>query len=325
MCPVLALCGCGAFDITYFHQMNDAELSEITVAIKDAEGYEMEDIVAEDVRLTANAGVTGGSDDGKEAYIPQGAGVFSWDHIPGRDDINCMLENGISEIYQYMKPEYSDMSVKKFLESMDELDISVYILDGEPEWCYESGYQGMAECLDRVRNWNSLVEKDQRIKGVIYDMEPYVLDKWHSTPDQILEEYVSNVIRIKEEAGRDENPLRIYFCIPYTYDITGKENTLRSVIRESDGVFVMNYFKGKEIDHISTEVALCSLYEKRIVNIYELQPGLLSQTTDTITYYRDGLGALRDNYRQLRDAYPDSNIGLAYHTLEYLRVLSISE
>lgn len=325
MCLVLALCGCGSLDITYFHQMNDTEITDMAVALKDAQEYEMEDIVAEDEKpvITELASKEGGVTD--NAYIPQGAGVFSWDHIPNRDDYDCMLKNGISEIYQYMKPEYTDMAVRMFLESMDELEITVYLLAGEPDWCYESNYPHMVECIDKVRNWNNLVDKRARIKGIVFDLEPYVLDKWHSTPDQILEEYVANVIKIKEEAAKDENPLKIYFCIPYSYDITNRENTLRAIIRESDGVFVMNYFKGKEIEHISREAALCSWYKKRIVNIYELQPGLLSQTTDTITYYRDGLGALRDNYRQLKEAYPDDNIDLAYHTLEYLRVLSISD
>lgn len=310
---VQLLAGCEPLDVTYFYQMSDKEITDMEVALKAAAEYELEDVIVEETNEPENV------------EIPEGAGVFSWDHIPKPDDIDCMKENGVSEVYQYMKPEYSDMAVRKFLENMEEVNIDVYILDGEPEWCYESGYQGMVDSLDRVRYWNSLVNRRQKIKGIIYDVEPYVLDKWHSTPDEILKEYTDNIVKIKEEAARDEESVKIYFCIPYSYDDMKRENTLRAIIRESDGVFVLNYFKGREIQNISREVALCKWYDKRIVNVYELQPGLLSQTNDTITYYRDGLPVLRRNFREVRDAYPDCDIGLAYHTLEYLRVLSLPE
>ncbi|MBO6197948.1 MAG: hypothetical protein J6O03_10735 [Butyrivibrio sp.] len=260
-----------------------------------------------------------------EKLFSLGAGVFSWDHLPNIKDVQCMQDNHISEIYQYLRPEYTDREMTDFLQAMNDVDIDVYILDGEPEWSYEAEYPGMRRVLERVRNLNSSVEPDARIKGIVYDVEPYVLDKWHNIPDQLLEEYTNNIISIKQECEADEDYLDICICIPYSYDNMGHDRAMRKLLKESDQVFVLNYLKGMEIENIKREAALARYYSKRIVNVYELQPGLLSQTNNTITYYKDGIEAVTENYAELMKAYPDHNIAIAYHTLEYLRVLSLKE
>ena len=261
----------------------------------------------------------------EEELFSHGAGVFSWDHLPNVKDVQCMKDNRITEIYQYLRPEYTDQEMVDFLNAMEEVGIEVYILDGEPEWSYESEYQGMRRVLERVRNLNSQIDKEARIKGIVFDVEPYVLDKWHNIPDQLLEEYTNNLIHIRQECAEDEDHLDICICIPYSYDIMGKDKALRKLLKESDQVFVLNYLKGMEVENIKREAALARYYAKRLVNVYELQPGLLSQTNNTITYYKDGLDAVTENYAQLMEAYPRHNIAIGYHTLEYLRVLSLEE
>ena len=233
-----------------------------------------------------------------------------------------MKDNNITEIYQYVKPEYTDEAIDHFLKKMAENHIDVYILDGEPEWSYKDNYHMMKNVLDKVRGWNDMVNRRCRIKGILYDVEPYVLDKWHNIPDQLLEEYTSNLENIMMECEDDETDLEICICIPYSYDLTGRNKALRNFIKTSDGVFVMNYYKGGEIENIKREAALARWYKKRIVNVYELQPGLLSQTNNSITYYKDGLEAVNTNYKELLEAYPNHDIGIGYHTLEYLKILS---
>jgi hypothetical protein len=263
-----------------------------------------------------------------KAYEPkelfkQGAGVFSWDHLPTIQDVRCMTDNNITEIYQYIRPEYTDENVCAFLKAMNEVDIQVYLLDGEPEWTYQNEYQGMKKVLDRTRHFNSLVDEKERFKGILFDVEPYVLDKWHKIPDQLLEEYCNNIISIKQECSEDSDKLDICVCVPSSYDKMGHDKWLRNLIKESDQTFVLNYAKGLEIDNLKREAALARWYKKRLVNVYELQPGLLSQTTNSITYYNDGIVAANINYKEIKEAYPDHNIAVAYHTLEYLRVLSL--
>ncbi len=254
--------------------------------------------------------------------MPFGVGVFSWDHLPLVSDIRCMQDNGITELYQYLRPEYTDEEITKFLEEMAEINIDVYVLDGEPEWACADNYQGMQNVLQRVKHLNEIARPGTKIKGIVFDVEPYVLDTWHNIPKQLLDEYASNVIRVREESMDGGLDILVYVCIPYSYDNMGHDRQLRTLIKESDGVMVMNYNKGNEIDNIKREAALARWYKKRMVNIYELQPGLLSQTNNSITYYNDGIEAVKENYSKLLNAYPSHDIALAYHTLDHLKILS---
>ncbi len=250
-----------------------------------------------------------------------GAGVFSWDHLADDIDTRCLIDNNISEIYQYIDDDYTDEEVEQFLFRMESSNIDVYFLAGEAEWSYKENYAGMEHVLERAVYFNEKHESLKKIQGIVYDVEPYLLDKWHNIPDQLLEEYCDNVKNISAE-GR-EYGLSIYVCVPYSYDLMGRDHVLRDLIDNSDGIFVLNYNKGHEIDNIRREASLARGYKKRIVNVYELRPGLLSQTADTVTYYNDGLLSVQLNYLELLSAYPSTEIGIAYHSLEYLRVLSI--
>ena len=257
--------------------------------------------------------------------MPFGVGVFSWDHLPYVSDIRCMHENGITEVYQYIKPEYTYDEIITFLKEMSENDIDVYILDGEPEWSYESEYQGMKNVLDKVIALNADLNRREQIKGIVFDVEPYVLDTWHNDPRQLLEEYSSNVVQLTEDSKDASTELEILVCIPYSYDLMGHDKILRTLIKESDGIVVLNYNKGNEIRNIKREAALARWYGKRLINVYELQPGLLSQTINSVSYYYDGLEAVKQNYIELLDTYPSHNIAMAFHTLDYLKALSIEK
>ncbi|RKM62403.1 hypothetical protein D6855_03025 [Butyrivibrio sp. CB08] len=253
---------------------------------------------------------------------PFGAGVFSWDHLADETDIECLVSNNITEIYQYIKPEYSDDEIMDFLGRMSDRGIDVYILDGEPSWAYKDNFRYMETIVDRIAYINNYVSRRERICGIVYDIEPYVLDKWHSTPDIIMDEYISNVSEVRDKIDRRGYNIEMCVCVPYSFDLMGYEAHLESLIRNSDQVFVLNYNKNNEVENIRTEVELARDYEKRIVTVYEIQPGLLSQTNNSVTYYKDGLGAIVKSYDNIISSYEDKKIGIAYHTLNYLKILS---
>lgn len=253
---------------------------------------------------------------------PFGAGVFSWDHLPDDDDINCLVSNNITEIYQYLKPEYSDEEIVAFLGRMSDKGIDVYILDGEPTWSYQENLRYAEAVIDRIAYINNYVSRRERILGVVYDIEPYVLDKWHSTPRLIMDEYIENMKALRDKIERRSYNIEMCICVPYSFDLMGYEEHLHSLIDSSDQVFVLNYNKANEIEDIRTEMEISTELGKRIVTVYELQPGLLSQTNNSVTYYKDGLGAIKTSYDNMLSAYEGNKLGIAYHTLNYLKVLS---
>ncbi len=253
---------------------------------------------------------------------PFGAGAFSWDHLPDEEDIECLVSNNITEIYQYLKPEYSDEEIVSFLGRMSDKGIDVYILDGEPTWSYQDNFRYAEAVIDRIAYINNYVSRRERIIGVVYDIEPYVLDKWHSTPQLIMDEYIENMKALRDKIERRSYNIEMCICVPYSFDLMGYEEHLNSLIDSSDQVFVLNYNKANEIEDIRTEVEMSARLGKRIVTVYELQPGLLSQTNNSVTYYKDGLGAIKTSYDKMLNAYEGNKLGIAYHTLNYLKVLS---
>lgn len=253
---------------------------------------------------------------------PYGAGVFSWDHLADEEDVKCLVSNNITEIYQYIKPEYSDEEIVHFLGRMSDKGIDVYILDGEPAWSYKENFRYAESVIDRIVYINNYVSRRERIIGVVYDIEPYVLDKWHSTPKLIMDEYIENIKALRDKIKRRSYNIEMCICVPYSFDLMGYEEHLYSLIDSSDQVFVLNYNKANEIEDIRTEMEISSELGKRIVTVYELQPGLLSQTNNSVTYYKDGLGAIKTSYDNMLRAYEGNKLGIAYHTLNYLKVLS---
>lgn len=253
---------------------------------------------------------------------PYGAGVFSWDHLPDDEDIQCLVSNNITEIYQYLKPEYTDEEIVSFLGRMSDKGIDVYILDGEPTWSYQENLRYAEAVIDRIAYINNYVSKRERILGVVYDIEPYVLDKWHSTPQLIMDEYIENVKALRDKIERRSYNIEMCVCVPYSFDLMGYQEHLYSLIDSSDQVLVLNYNKANEIEDIRAEMEMAYELGKRIVTVYEIQPGLLSQTNNSVTYYKDGLGAIKTSYGNMLSAYEGKKLGIAYHTMDCLKILS---
>ncbi len=272
--------------------------------------------------LTDNSSTEDDMNDALKPDHPFGAGVFSWDHLADEEDIECLVKNNITEIYQYIKPEYSDEEIVSFLERMSDKGIDVYILDGEPTWSYKENLRYAEAVIDRIAYINNYVSRRDRIIGVVYDIEPYVLDKWHSTPQLIMDEYAENMKALKDKIERRSYNIEMCVCVPYSFDLMGYEEHLYSLIDSADQVLVLNYNKTNEIEDIRKEMQMAGDLGKRIITVYELQPGLLSQTNNSVTYYKDGLGAIKTSYENMLNAYEERKLGIAYHTLEYLKVLS---
>ncbi|MBE5828565.1 MAG: hypothetical protein E7305_03770 [Butyrivibrio sp.] len=272
--------------------------------------------------LTDNSSTEDDMNDALKPDHPFGAGVFSWDHLADEEDVECLVKNNITEIYQYIKPEYSDEEIVSFLERMSDKGIDVYILDGEPTWSYKENLRYAEAVIDRIAYINNYVSRRDRIIGVVYDIEPYVLDKWHSSPQLIMDEYAENMKALKDKIERRSYNIEMCVCVPYSFDLMGYEEHLYSLIDSADQVLVLNYNKANEIEDIRTEMQMAGDLGKRIITVYELQPGLLSQTNNSVTYYKDGLGAIKISYENMLNAYEERKLGIAYHTLEYLKVLS---
>ncbi len=243
-------------------------------------------------------------------------GIFSWNYMPGKEDATLLTDHEITEVYQYFRSSYTDEEVADYLTMMKGSGIDVYILDGEPEWCSRDNRDDMRKVLERMDHYNTLVSEEAAIKGVVFDVEPYLLSNWKDDGDQKIRWLRKNI-----EALKEENDAIIYVCIPYFYDSNGYSEQLEKLVNACDGIFVMNYYRDQEIPHIETETGFAAMYNKRFVNLYELKPHGDNAAEDKVSYYYEGLDKVRKSIESIRSAYPDIRIDMGYHDIKYFKEL----
>ena len=161
---------------------------------------------------------------------------------------------------------------------------NIYLLAGDPSW--------------RVDDMEQVVEEaeEKRADGVLFDIEGD------------YETLASNLSLL-------ESDLPIYVCMPFWLD----EDIQEQIIKEVDGVVVMNYSKGNERLNIQKTIEMADKYGKVILTAYELQPVGEYGLEEYNTYNTDGLDAVEKNYEE---QFGGTDVGIAFHNLNMMRELT---
>lgn len=254
--------------------------------------------------------------------------VFNWE----RDMITAesadfffdeISESRIDTVYQYIPAKTADEDIAYYLESAYAHEVDVYLLTGEPDWGLEADGAGMIREITRAQAINQLVPECARLKGMVMDVEPYLTDQWDAAPEQVMDRFAAGLACAHSEALACG--LQFVVCIPYFYDTKGYTDALEMIMESGcDEAAVMNYYKGKEEEHIADEMALARKYGKRLVNIYELQPPEGNAVTEANTYYHDGLEAVIQNAIRLRSVYK-GDVAFAIHDYDAWKEMKENE
>lgn len=233
--------------------------------------------------------------------------VFNWEKdmvtVENADTFfNILSENNICAVYQYISSKTAKEDIVYYLTSAATHGIDVYLLTGEPGWGLDAAGESMIREIVRAQVINQSVSESAQLKGVIMDVEPYLTDQWDADPQKVMENFAAGLVCAHDQAL--ECQLQFIVCVPYSYDTKGYADALETIVADGcDSVAVMNYYKGKEQEHIASEVSLARKYGKRLINIYELQPPEGDAVTEANTYYHDGLRAVYRNAVMLGFAY----------------------
>ena len=220
--------------------------------------------------------------------------VFNWDRdmvtVENADVFFDELSNStISVVYQYISSKTADEDIVYYLTCAAAHEVGIYLLTGEPKWGLETDGAGMIDEIMRAQTINQLVPKEARLRGVVMDVEPYLTDEWDAAPGEVMDRFAAGL------------------ACAYS------EDALEGIIESGcDRAAVMNYYKGKEAEHIADEIALSRKYGKKLVNIYELQPPDGTAVTDVNTYYHEGLGAVVRSAVSLKSVY-QGDVEFAIH------------
>ena len=103
------------------------------------------------------------------------------------------------------------------------------------------------------------------------------------------------------------------------------EEILEEIIKlDYDHIAYMNYNKKNALENISKEVELAKKYNKKIVNIAELQnPDKHKGLLESETFYNDGIIVCNQKLTQILNKYNYNNLGISYH--EYNSLVELME
>lgn len=246
-------------------------------------------------------------------------GMFEWDedsilHIEQALDLAARL--GITHWYQEI--EFSDLEKQElsaFIEAMTGMNVEVYALVGAKEWGLEKDGASLIAYMENVRRYNEEVSQGRRIKGIMADVEPYILKEWEKNKQDNMEAYVSGMVKAREWA--EDNFLILIACIPRHYDDQGLSVQLERLIAQGcHEVAVMNYGCGDEVERIGTEALLAVKYGKPLHCILEFQEVGKHGLTEEETYRNKGLEAAGETWRQVEAAFKEARFIRDYHWTE---------
>lgn len=276
----------------------------------------------------------------KEEFVLRG-GLLSW----GSDVVE--IENGKSEnpindklfqtmedlqletLYQSFSDKLAIEDISIFIKKAEEKDIDVFMLTGEPDWAEADTEKHITDELKRADKINRKLDGEAGIEGIMLDIEPYLTEKWEDSREELMAEYAEALAEAYKTAEKLD--LKMIVCVPFFYDTKGFEKELESIAANGcDGIAVMNYYKGKEINHIETELRLAQKYGKDIINIYEFNRPDTYGVTENNTYHEEGTGAALRNFRELvefycteengenQEEFPAEDISFAFHDFRAL-------
>lgn len=244
----------------------------------------------------------------------ESAALFSWDGAAVEEPeriFRVMQAQELNTVYQSFPRDLKRESLVAFFEEAEKRGYEVYYLTGDPRWALPEGEDGFYTAIDRAVEMNESLQ-GKKLRGILFDVEPYTLKEWKEDAQALMASYVEAVRGAYAEAQKCG--LQLILCIPYFYDSQGFAKELQTLIRDGcDQVAVMNYYRGKEKEHLETEAFWAEKYEKELITIYEFQPPGVHGLTEKNTYYHEGPEAARDQFELLRQAFPKLKLSLALH------------
>ncbi len=256
-----------------------------------------------------------------EPTIIEARALFSWkseEVYSGNSELfEIMEKQELNTLYQEISRDLNQENINDFLLDAKSNKIDIYYLTGAPEWALDETGKPMIDHINRVVELNKNLSNDTRIKGIVFDIEPYSLKEWKNK-EKVMDDFVKGM-EVAYKNARD-NDIEVILCIPYFYDNKGLTQQLEQLIKSGcDSIAIMNYSKDNEIENMNLEVEFATMFNKKIVNIYELQAPGTRGLTDKNTYYNDGIEAIENNFYNIKEEFYGKDISIAFHEYNSLK------
>lgn len=146
------------------------------------------------------------------------------------------------------------------------------------------------------------------------DVEPAQDEEWESNEDIIMHKYVEYMLQAYDYASKKD--LKVVVCVPNWYDEKHENELSRLVEHGCDEVAVMNYYYGKEIVRIETEVSIAEEYGKPVISIFEFAKSDNNTVLKQNTYYDKGVHAAKEVFDEMDTFFNYKVLTAGWHQLK---------
>ncbi|MCI9062234.1 MULTISPECIES: hypothetical protein [Romboutsia] len=235
-------------------------------------------------------------------------GIFSWKRsqcsTDMREDTYYWIDKlQLNEIYQANIFRLTPVETKDFVTNLKvNKNVNVYDLTGDPSWYNK--LEKFIERIDRVKNYNDTVANESKVKGVVFDVEPWVLGdgNWSQT------EY-ANTIKKAYEYARNVG-VEMIIVIPFWLEQSNSE----IIIANSDKTIVMNYNIKAPVKFVKEEIELAKKYNKKISIAAETKKIDTEYGVDaSTTYYYVGADRLIQDWTDICNTYKYNKLEFSLH------------
>lgn len=235
-------------------------------------------------------------------------GIFSWKNAQCatsmREDTYYWIDKlQLNEIYQANIFRLSSSETKEFVTDLKvNKNVSVYDLTGDASWYNKP--EEFIKRIDRVKNYNDTVGSESKVKGVVFDVEPWVLGdgNWSQS------EYANTIKKAYDHAKTVG--VEMIMVIPFWLEPVNSE----IIIENSDKTIVMNYNIKAPVKFIKEEIELAKKYNKKISTAAETKKVDADYGVDTsTTYYYVGVDRLKQDWTEIYNTYEYDKLEFTLH------------
>ncbi len=253
---------------------------------------------------------------------PMAGSLFSWNKTAvSEEGIEAVLtideQLPLTQLFQEfpldMLEEKSE--IRQFISRLHSRGIDCYALMGNSAWALEEQAEEVLTQLNLVYDYNQASSAAQRLRGVVLDIEPYLLPQW-DTEDRLmlLRQYAEQMTAYYKYAQK--LGLEVVICLPYWYYKVFAAPLEQLIGQACDQAAIMNYNRHDEAGQLAKEAEYAQRYHKTLIHIYEfIAPGKHGLESGN-TYHDASLDELRQSWTRLQEQFPQDQIYPGYHYLE---------
>ena len=259
--------------------------------------------------------------------------IYIWRELPFfasnvNKTIQCLNYLEVTDLYYSIGVDELDSEDANRIIKLNKNGFNVYLLTGKSS--YYNNADKLKEYIDAIYNYNLNCNYDEKITGVVFDIECYFEEEYKQDEITGFEVFADSIATVYNYA-KDKN-INIVITIPYWYDNymledeyseeekTRAQNAFEKLIMNCDRISVMNYYKTKMVEHIETEIQYAMKYGKEIESIAEFQrpKGEGMPTTISLWVEDNPIEYAREKWSAVSEKYKYEKLNFSYHHLNEL-------